>query len=674
MGSKYWVGGGSSTNWNATGNTNWSDTDGGPNNADLPVAGDDVYLKSSANCARNVNTPALNSFDMLGYTGTLSGSATLIVAPASGTTVCRFASTGGNTSNGPIRFNPATGATVNLYPGGRALGTMTIQYDRSQTGIVSLQGALTSINRVLTILKGGFVSNGYSISLYRIYVESGSLDIAGSTVLLGTSGWTFTAGTLDTTNSHITCPGDFIGGNQTYNEVTITEGGWTFSGNNTFNILNLNIANNWPSLVVEDGTITTIVTNMTVDSYTDVLIAVFPNGYTTQEPAHFTTLAELISLDYVSLTNCVADEEDTWYAGTHSVDNGGNTNWLFSSPPGGTVYENPADIATSVSSVTDVQGYLEALATTVASLDSITDVQSYLEDCLTTVTSEAAATDRAARIETIADQATSVASVTDVVAVLETVSDTVTSIAAATDLAARIEQILDYAESADSVADIQTYTHAVADQATSVAVVDAVQAYLETLQTTITSTAAAVDTGSYVETVSDQATSAASVTDVAHILETVVTVAASTDQVADIVSYLESISDYAASVSTVADLAHYVDVAVTIATSTASALDVRHLYELITDAAGSLSSASDRQYFLDNVTVLVTSHSNVTEILSYLETVETVGITSATVAEFMGRYLRSASVPPRSRAAAAAPRPFLASVPTRTFSATVRPL
>lgn len=37
MASRFFVGGGSSTNWSATGNTNWSATSGGANNDSVPV-------------------------------------------------------------------------------------------------------------------------------------------------------------------------------------------------------------------------------------------------------------------------------------------------------------------------------------------------------------------------------------------------------------------------------------------------------------------------------------------------------------------------------------------------------------------------------------------------------------------------------------------------------------
>jgi len=39
-----------------------------------------------------------------------------------------------------------------------------------------------------------------------------------------------------------------------------------------------------------------------------------------------------ISCDYMHITNCAATPAATWYAGTHSTDNGGNTGWVFTAP------------------------------------------------------------------------------------------------------------------------------------------------------------------------------------------------------------------------------------------------------------------------------------------------------------------------------------------------------
>jgi hypothetical protein len=47
--SRYWVGGGSSSNWNATGNTNWSASTGGANNASVPTSADVANFDGAGN-------------------------------------------------------------------------------------------------------------------------------------------------------------------------------------------------------------------------------------------------------------------------------------------------------------------------------------------------------------------------------------------------------------------------------------------------------------------------------------------------------------------------------------------------------------------------------------------------------------------------------------------------
>jgi len=123
MANRYWVGGGSSTNWDAAGNTNWSGSDGGANNASVPANGDDVFLKSSVDCNQNVNTANLNSFDMTGYTGTFSRSGgDLILNPSSGTVTCLFAGT--VTWDGRLALEPEGTATINLTTGGTTIPTI----------------------------------------------------------------------------------------------------------------------------------------------------------------------------------------------------------------------------------------------------------------------------------------------------------------------------------------------------------------------------------------------------------------------------------------------------------------------------------------------------------------------------------------------------------------------
>jgi hypothetical protein len=80
--SRYWVGGGSSTDWAATGNTNWAATSGGANNQSVPVSVDSVFFdaNSSSSCVVS-NARTIVAFNLTSHTGTItlnsSGSITM---------------------------------------------------------------------------------------------------------------------------------------------------------------------------------------------------------------------------------------------------------------------------------------------------------------------------------------------------------------------------------------------------------------------------------------------------------------------------------------------------------------------------------------------------------------------------------------------------------------------
>jgi len=97
-------------------NGNWSDATKWVGGA-KPVAADDVlFTVASANCVVDEATAALNSLDMTGYTGTLSGSNNITVTVASGTSTVKFAGTS-PTWSGTLLLNPAAGTTINLTMG-----------------------------------------------------------------------------------------------------------------------------------------------------------------------------------------------------------------------------------------------------------------------------------------------------------------------------------------------------------------------------------------------------------------------------------------------------------------------------------------------------------------------------------------------------------------------------
>jgi len=72
---RYWVGGGSSVNWNATVPTNWGTASNTQDDASVPGAGDDVFFDGVGTGASNSTLSAsitVNSLDMTGYANTLT--------------------------------------------------------------------------------------------------------------------------------------------------------------------------------------------------------------------------------------------------------------------------------------------------------------------------------------------------------------------------------------------------------------------------------------------------------------------------------------------------------------------------------------------------------------------------------------------------------------------------
>jgi len=79
MAARFWVGGGSSANWNATGNTNWSASSGGANNASVPGTSDSVTFDVNGNVDSILSANVtVQSFTVTsGYTATITHNATL---------------------------------------------------------------------------------------------------------------------------------------------------------------------------------------------------------------------------------------------------------------------------------------------------------------------------------------------------------------------------------------------------------------------------------------------------------------------------------------------------------------------------------------------------------------------------------------------------------------------
>lgn len=282
MADRYWVGGGSSTNWSATGNTNWAASSGGANNASVPATGDNVFFDANSGTGNSVisASQSIGTLDCTGYTGTLTSNSgtTLTVDGASG--VIKFGSgmTMALHANATIAITGASG-TITITSNGKTVTNLTIN---APGGLVQLADALrveaATGGPTLTLTAGHFDANDQDVYANNV-AGSGSTTRtlsmgSGTWRLTRPTGsaqlWSFTTTTnltfnKETANIIFTGPGSstlngqFAGGGLTYNDVTFEAPAagvartTLISGANTF--AHLNIGAGWSVALSANQTI-----------------------------------------------------------------------------------------------------------------------------------------------------------------------------------------------------------------------------------------------------------------------------------------------------------------------------------------------------------------------------------------------------------------------------------
>jgi hypothetical protein len=242
MASRYWVGGGSSTNWSATGNTNWAATSGGANNASVPTTTDDVFFDANSGAGTSVLDAGVTiiSLDCTGFTGTLTHNAvTLTISgnlfrlaagmtytPANSSRLVTFTSTSGTTlitcagkTLGAATFNGAGGtfqpqdafAVRNDATTTLTSGTLDANNQNITTGAFVSSGSTT---RVITPGSGTWTLNSQGTNPTTVW------DTSGTNLTLNSGSWTLLASA--TTNNQRTIQ---FGTSKTFNVVTVTSSG-----------------------------------------------------------------------------------------------------------------------------------------------------------------------------------------------------------------------------------------------------------------------------------------------------------------------------------------------------------------------------------------------------------------------------------------------------------------
>jgi len=227
----------------------------------------------------------------------------------------------------------ATSGTKTITTNGELLDfPLTIN---SPGATLSLGSALTiGSTRLLTVTAGTLDSNNYSLTI-------GSLSSNGSGVrafTFGSSTWTLNGASWDTSTpvnltinrgtgkisiAYTASTFNFNGGGLTYPilDLATTQTVGVTNTSNTFADIQRSIANS---------------AGITFDFITYVeafTLKGFSAAARTSVTGPISKSSGIIDSDYLLVTNSAAQGGATWYAGANSVNNGGNTGWIFTAAP-----------------------------------------------------------------------------------------------------------------------------------------------------------------------------------------------------------------------------------------------------------------------------------------------------------------------------------------------------
>lgn len=344
-------GGNSGITFTTSATQTWSGTSGGNWSANawtsrVPLPQDDVIINTAFAGGQTVTA----DMPRLGRSITWTGTTGAPVWSVASTNVMLF---GSLTLATGITF---TGANATTFAGRSAytLASFGVTFTgalivNAPAGTVTLQDAFLSSRSntaALTLTNGTFADNGQTVtlggSLCAFTMTGGTLNSSGTWSIPTTAAqsfWSVTGGTVNHTGTIVLSSTSvstriFAGGGKTYGNLTYTVAGSTgtlqVTGANTFSTINFSDITNARILQFTAGTTTTITSLFNVQGTAGKLMSV---QSVTAATHTLSMAAGTENRDYLSLTNSIATGGAAWYAGANSVDNGGNTGWIFTAAP-----------------------------------------------------------------------------------------------------------------------------------------------------------------------------------------------------------------------------------------------------------------------------------------------------------------------------------------------------
>jgi hypothetical protein len=237
MAARYWVGGGSSTNWNAVGPTNWSDTSGGSNDFSVPTSADDVTFDANGNNNCVIPFGTYNCLTLTitaGYTSTVTFNGDVWVGTnITFNTGWTVAGSGDivTTNNGVITSNGfkwpndfiISGTCTKTLVGNLSLTTLELNTGFDLT-LNSTTAEILNVDNLKTNANTQFLGNT------PVYLKGGTLTVnAGmrNTVYIDgnstfATGYTIDGGSLTYLSGTLTTPVLRLGGNCTVDVAGVT--------------------------------------------------------------------------------------------------------------------------------------------------------------------------------------------------------------------------------------------------------------------------------------------------------------------------------------------------------------------------------------------------------------------------------------------------------------------
>jgi hypothetical protein len=342
MADRFWVGG--TASWDATAGTKWAATSGGAGGQSVPTSADDVFFDNlSTGTVTPVTAQAIcRSLSTTGFTGTLTGSGTIIIH---GSLTIGTVTTWNHTGSLDLR---AASGSFTITTSGKTLGATGFGFTGISTATWTLSDALTSSGSI-TVTSGTLTTNNFNVtatSLSSSNSNTRTINLGSSTVTLSASSGavnfitntnlTFNAGTssIVLTNASAT----FAGGSQTFNNVSFTSTSGsthTLSTSSTFNNLSVTGRTTTGISALSVNADQTINGTLTLSAGTDATRRAFVRSNTigTTRTLTCAAVASLTDIDFRDITIAGAAAP---VSGTRLGDCKGNSGITF--PAAKTVY------------------------------------------------------------------------------------------------------------------------------------------------------------------------------------------------------------------------------------------------------------------------------------------------------------------------------------------------